>query len=214
MRTDPEIRAVLLPEIRAARPGALIVQEWGINYNLVADIAAIGDQLIESWEIKSAADSTTRLARQVPLYSALFDRCTLVTAPNHLKHVRCLLPDWWGIVVCVEGATVIDRAAVQNPSPYSTTGLLWASEANQIARTLAVRSRATEEELEKSRTLSRMLRRRVAPPRIGKRELLRLLSGEPREHTAPLVRAAILARKCWRRPDGYRTERREPQIAS
>src|SRR4051812_17663661 len=63
-RRDPGVRAVLLPALRAARPDALLVQEWGVvgDYGrptagtLIVDVATIGDELVEAWEIKSAAD--------------------------------------------------------------------------------------------------------------------------------------------------------------
>lgn len=188
MRTDPEIRSVLLPQLRAERPDALLVQEWGINFNLVADVAAVNVDLVEAWEIKSASDSTARLPKQVPLYSKLFDRCALVTAPNHLKSVRqAVVPAWWGLVVVLsEGDLVVERPAQPNPGPYNVACLLWAIEMNQVLRKLTGK-----------------------PSRQGKTPAAAALDKFPREQVAPLVCATLRARQEWRAPDGTSAKREE-----
>lgn len=205
MRTDPAIRAVLLPELRRSRPSALVVQEWGIAYSLVADVAAIGERLIEAWEIKSAADGVARLARQVPLYSALFDRCTLVTAPNHLRHARAALPGWWGLTVTDAGALVVERKATANPGPYSVVGLLWATEMGQLLTWLGMRGRHSDATRKRYAELSARMGRRVQPPRLkSKAEMAAALAGVPRDVVAPLVCDLLVTREDWRREDGRR----------
>ena len=195
VRTDPEIRAVLLPQLRAERTDALVVQEWGITAmgirdglyfsdTLIADVATVGD-LVEAWEIKSAADSVARLPRQVPLYSSLFDRCTLVTASNHLKHARGVLPAWWGLTVALsDGDLVVERPAMANPGPYNISGLLWADEVYRALRQTGAPARRTDKAV-----------------MLGKFNAL------PRDVTAPLVRAALRARVDWRSPDGTHARR-------
>lgn len=213
MRTDPDIRRVLLPQLRAERSEALLVQEWGITpyvgYSsggmIIVDVATVGE-LVEAWEIKSAADSVKRLPRQVPLYSSLFDRCTLVTAANHLKTARATLPPWWGLVVVLSGGDLItERPAAPNPGPYGTVGLLWVTELQQLAKACGVWAAALE---------ARRAQRRIDYPHATSKpsapdryHLSRALEALPVEQVAPLVRAALRARTDWRAPDGTHARR-------
>ena len=205
---DPAIRAVLLPTIRASLPTALLVQEWGIGYQFVADVAAIGEVLTEAWEIKSEADSLARLKRQVPLYGAAFDHCSLVAAPRHVERALALLPDWWGVMEYDRGALSVRRAPQPN-SAARPEGLLWVPEIVALMKHFDLWATALRLQREFYARLSAEhgFNYGRGSRRPGKRHMLEALATVPRAELAPLVCAALRARTDWRRPDGYRRER-------
>lgn len=51
------------------------------------------------YEIKSHADSLTRLIGQGARYDKTFSHVTLVTAERHLTRALPLLPSWWGVLI-------------------------------------------------------------------------------------------------------------------
>ena len=61
------------------------------------DLAAINGR-ISGWEIKTGADSLSRLPRQIPVYGRVFDRVWLVAAERHLIAADRLIPWWWGVL--------------------------------------------------------------------------------------------------------------------
>lgn len=67
-----------------------------------ADLVQV-DQM-HCYEIKSAADSLTRLIGQGSRYARFFDRVTLVMAERHVAKAMELLPPWWGAMI-VDGHT-------------------------------------------------------------------------------------------------------------
>lgn len=62
-----------------------------------ADLVQV-DQM-HCYEIKSAADSLTRLINQGSRYARFFDRVTLVMAERHVARAMELLPPWWGAMM-------------------------------------------------------------------------------------------------------------------
>jgi hypothetical protein len=99
------------------------------------DIAVINGQL-HGFELKSARDTLQRLPAQAALYSKVFDRVTLVTAPRHQEHAVSAIPDWWGITSAImrpDGTILLKR--IRNPKrnpevcPLQLARLLWKQEA-------------------------------------------------------------------------------------
>lgn len=62
-----------------------------------ADLVLVED--MHCFEIKSEADSLSRLINQGSRYGWVFDRVTLVMAPCHVAKAMDLLPPWWGAMV-------------------------------------------------------------------------------------------------------------------
>src|SRR6266542_195867 len=87
-------------------PDVLVIDELGLKHGKCrADIALVNGRLI-GYEIKSDEDSLDRLDEQVKVYSAVFDRVTIIVGAKHAKVVSSLVPKWWGIIVghrCAEG---------------------------------------------------------------------------------------------------------------
>ena len=170
-----------------ATPDTLVVDELGLKHGRCrADIAVINGHLI-GYEIKSDDDSLHRLAQQVEVYNAVFDRATAVVGRRHLVGVKKLVPCWWGLMVAMAGQRgaihfeTIRRAAL-NPSAddFAVAQLLWRAEA--------------EEELVKQGFSGRILRQKRS---VLYREIVHVLG--PRE-LRNVVRKRLQNRTDWRRP--------------
>ena len=151
---DGDIRRTLEQSLRkqhAGEPGTLIRHEMGICAGRRRiDVAVIGRE-ISGYEIKSDADSLTRLAGQARDYGLVLDRATLVTAPRHLEGAERTLPSWWGITLAhrPEAALETLRKPGANPGadPFALAQLLWRAEAMEelksrgLARGLSKKAR-------------------------------------------------------------------------
>ena len=65
-----------------------------------ADVMMVTDDSITGFEIKSDADSYTRLKSQVSNYDKFFDYNYVVIGKSHLKHIEEHIPEYWGVMVC------------------------------------------------------------------------------------------------------------------
>lgn len=63
-----------------------------------ADVVMVTDSLIYGIEIKSDADTYTRLARQVENYNRYYDRNYVVVGTHRAMHITEHVPDFWGII--------------------------------------------------------------------------------------------------------------------
>lgn len=86
----------LVREMDANRDGFL--EELRLHGGQIrADLVYVEE--MHCFEIKSEADSLTRLINQGARYARFFDRVTLVMAQRHLAKAMPLLPPWWGAMV-------------------------------------------------------------------------------------------------------------------
>lgn len=133
MRRDRDIRVQLTADLeREACPDTVLIHELGIRRGQVrVDVAAVNG-VIHGYEIKSAVDTTRRLANQAALYGQVLDLCTVVTAADHLERVHAMVPGWWGILVEVADrpGLHVERLAAPNPGRdvRAMAELLWASD--------------------------------------------------------------------------------------
>ncbi|SCW49754.1 hypothetical protein SAMN02910456_01447 [Ruminococcaceae bacterium YRB3002] len=67
-----------------------------------ADVMMVTDDAITGLEIKSDADSYTRLKRQIRDYDKFFDYNYVVIGKSHLKHIEEHIPKYWGVISCFE----------------------------------------------------------------------------------------------------------------
>ena len=63
-----------------------------------ADIVMVTDSALYGIEIKSDADTYTRLAGQVEEYNLHYDKNIIVVGTTHALHVKDHVPEWWGII--------------------------------------------------------------------------------------------------------------------
>lgn len=73
-----------------------------------ADIVMVTENGLFGVEIKSDADTYTRLDRQVKDYDRFFDYNILVVGSSHGNHAKEHVPDYWGIVTVEETAAGLD----------------------------------------------------------------------------------------------------------
>lgn len=126
----------------------IVVDELGLQHGRCrADIAVLNGNLI-GYEIKSDCDTLRRLPSQVSVYSAVFDRVSLIVGLRHAEAARSLIPSWWGLVVSSVGPrggvsfnTVRKPAPNRKVDPYSVAQLLWRDEAAAILEGLGANKR-------------------------------------------------------------------------
>lgn len=102
---EPQIKQALADHLarQSASPGISLLEELRLHGGEVrADLVLV--EQMHCFEIKSEADSLSRLINQGSRYGWVFDRVTLVMAPCHVAKAMELLPPWWGAMV-VNGAT-------------------------------------------------------------------------------------------------------------
>lgn len=133
---DADVRGAVMEMLEDQHGGAqdtLIVQELGLLGRARADVTVINGSL-HGMELKSAADTLSRLPNQVETYSRVFDRVTLFVAGCHHDAAVELIPTWWG-VSCVSStdgdlSLTETRLGATNPAvdPVSLAWLLWRGE--------------------------------------------------------------------------------------
>ena len=103
-----------------------------------ADVVMVTPGLLYGIEIKSDADSYTRLASQVKDYDKFFDRNIVVVGSTHALHIREHVPEHWGVITVelVNGLYdfYILRQPVDNPKMKykNKLRLMWRPELAQI----------------------------------------------------------------------------------
>lgn len=104
------------------------------------DLASVAE-ILHGYEIKGQNDRLVRLKTQVPLFSKVCNRLTLVTTKNHLKQAEHHIPPWWEIILARrEGGDRVDfeikRAGQPNPEldTYAMAFLLWKEEMLDLLR--------------------------------------------------------------------------------
>lgn len=96
-----------------------------------ADVLAITDGAIIGIEIKSDADTYTRLATQVKDYDKYCDFCYIAVGESHRLHAAEHVPDHWGVlVISPDGEVREQREAELNKKVKLKTqlDLLWRPE--------------------------------------------------------------------------------------
>ncbi len=82
-----------------------------------ADIVMIMEDAFVGIEIKSDADTYTRLETQVKDYDAFFDYNIIAVGTKHAEHVSEHVPDWWGIITVESEEDRIDCYFFREPKP-------------------------------------------------------------------------------------------------
>lgn len=115
---DEDIRILLFDYLDLRYPKVRTFEEKVMGRSR-SDVVALLPDAIVGIEIKSDADSYTRLATQVKDYDKFFDMNYIVVGGSHLKHVGEHIPKHWGILYVdqTEEEPIIRevRAAGRNP---------------------------------------------------------------------------------------------------
>ena len=135
---DKDIREPLFDFLEETFGKSRILEEKQ-TANVRADVVMITPALLYGIEIKSDADTYTRLAKQVKYYNWFFDRNIIVVGTKHAAHVKEHVPNWWGIItVELDEKGRVDfyimRNATENPrvKDKRKITLLWRPELNNI----------------------------------------------------------------------------------
>jgi len=140
--TDIEIRTAFhqkkLRHLHAC-PHTLVLNELAIAHaSARVDIAVINGCL-HGYEIKSAADTLSRLPRQIGLYEECLEKLTIVCAPKHVEGVEKIAPSWCGIIEANKGARGGIEFKTRRSSQRNTNikadrlaHLLWRQEAMEL----------------------------------------------------------------------------------
>ena len=103
-----------------------------------ADIVMVLPEILVGIEIKSDADTYTRLSRQVRDYDQYFDQNYIVAGASHGLHVKEHVPGWWGIITVEQVGEQVDfyvlRKAEKNPGRNlkRKLSILWRAELAHI----------------------------------------------------------------------------------
>ena len=94
---DKDIREPLFLYLEELHDKVRVLEEKEIG-GARADIVMILPDKVCGIEIKSDADSYTRLASQVKWYDRFFDENYIVVGSTHASHAQEHVPDHWGII--------------------------------------------------------------------------------------------------------------------
>ncbi len=97
MLLDKDIREPLFEFLEERYGKVRILEEKTVGSSRADVVMVIPDKVV-GIEIKSDADTYTRLERQVADYDLYFDQNIVVVGSTHASHVAEHVPDYWGIV--------------------------------------------------------------------------------------------------------------------
>ncbi len=135
---DKDIREPLFDFLEETYGKIRIIEEKQTG-SARADVVMITPEVLYGIEIKSDADTYTRLDKQVENYNSYYDRNIIVVGSSHAHHVKEHVPDWWGIItVEVNEAGEADFYVVRNPEDNPKVKderkitILWRPELNHL----------------------------------------------------------------------------------
>jgi len=123
---DPEIRTALVERLGPDGVSCRVRHEVWVRgpVEVRLDLLAVTGAdpttgqggIVEAFEIKSDADSVTRLPKQIAGYDQVAQRCWLAVGSRHHTKAAALLPDHWGVLVHDATGLHLDRPASENPN--------------------------------------------------------------------------------------------------
>ncbi|MCR5704316.1 MAG: sce7726 family protein [Eubacterium sp.] len=137
MLYDKDIREPLFEFLEELYAVNRIIEEKQMGRSR-ADVLMVTPQAIYGIEIKSDADSYTRLARQVRDYNLFYDYNYIVVGTKHAHHIGEHVPEWWGIITVEEVDGKADFYLLRKPKNNPKVkwkrklGMLWRPELAHI----------------------------------------------------------------------------------
>jgi len=118
MLKDKDIREPLFDFLEESFGRIRIIEEKSMGKSR-ADVVMVSDDALYGIEIKSDADTYTRLASQVRDYDKYYDYNFVVIGTSHAGHIFEHVPEYWGVITVeeVDGCPdfYIYRKAKPNP---------------------------------------------------------------------------------------------------
>ena len=112
---DRQIREPLFEFLEETCGRVRIMEEKQIGRSR-ADVMMVTETGLYGIEIKSDADSYTRLRRQVKDYDRYYDFNILAVGTRHAVHCADHIPSWWGIITVEREGNRIDCYMMRKPS--------------------------------------------------------------------------------------------------
>ncbi|MBO4697784.1 MAG: sce7726 family protein [Lachnospiraceae bacterium] len=140
---DKDIREPLFDFLEEAYGKVRIIEEKTIGKSR-ADVFLVLPEEIWGLEIKSDADTYTRLARQVKDYDRFFDRNMVVVGTSHAMHIEEHVPEHWGIITVDPLPEGPDFYILRQPSAGTKTSwerklsMLWRPELVMLQETFGM----------------------------------------------------------------------------
>lgn len=137
MLKDKDIREPLFAFLEESYGRIRIIEEKNMGGSR-ADVIMVTPDSFVGIEIKSDADTYTRLAGQVKDYDRYFDMNIIVVGTRHAMHVEEHVPASWGIITVEEVEGRADFYVLRRPKPNSgidparKLSLLWRPELQHI----------------------------------------------------------------------------------
>ena len=137
MLHDNEIREPLFDFLEETYGRIRIIEEKMMGRSR-ADVVMVMEDALCGIEIKSDADTYTRLSRQVKDYDIYYDINMVVVGGTHGNHIREHIPDYWGVITVEAAENGLDFYVLRDPErnskmkPESKIGILWRPELNHI----------------------------------------------------------------------------------
>ena len=132
---EGEVRARLIADLVDRRTPAdaplLVIEELGLGRGSArADLIVLTADAIVGIEVKSAADSLSRLPAQAGWYARVCDTCVLAGDAGHVAAAADLLPGWWGRTSVDHDGVVVAAPPGPNPDPDpdALAQMLWMPE--------------------------------------------------------------------------------------
>ena len=97
MLKDKDIRELLFDFLEDSYGKVRIIEEKTMGRSR-ADIVMVTEKSLVGIEIKSDADTYTRLTTQIKDYDKFYDYNILVVGSTHAIHAKDHVPEWWGII--------------------------------------------------------------------------------------------------------------------
>ena len=114
MLRDKDIREPLFDFLEETYGKVRIIEEKNVG-NSRADVVMVAPDALYGIEIKSDADTYTRLATQVKDYDKYFDYNFAVVGTSHAFHIREHIPEYWGVITVEETEGGPDFYMLQKP---------------------------------------------------------------------------------------------------
>ncbi len=139
MLKDPEIRDGLFLFLEEKAGKVRFFEETRIGSSR-ADVVMVAEDGLTGIEIKSDADSYSRLPRQIRDYDAFFESNLLVVGSTHASHAAEHIPPHWGILTVNREGGSLDWYELRAPKKSGKAALknrlrlLWRREMAQIQK--------------------------------------------------------------------------------
>lgn len=136
---DRDIREPLFDFLETRASRLRILEEVVIGKSR-ADAVLVEEDGLCGIEIKSDADTYTRLRGQIRDYNRYFDRNLLVVGTRHAVHCAEHVPEWWGILTAERENGTVDFYEYRKPLPNPKVKLekqitlLWRPELAELQR--------------------------------------------------------------------------------